>query len=375
MRVFKFFSATTLLMLPVTYANASGFEANWDMNLRALSGYDFSNHTSSDVQKKYAFPAHSDVAGHILYDFDEKTSLGLYAKLLGQSGVYLDNLNQGNWGEEIYAVFSSKFGDFELGQMPNAATTLAVHQPNFSTFQPLPVDLANFIRSPNWQQHKHLKFYNVLTSTIPDADGSALKLSYYTPEILGLTLALSLTPETNANDGLISKFSPYHNESALTLVAYRTYDFEGFQTDSFLSFAHYERSHQDFAGGLSLYRKGWTLFGSYRETHPHHYNISSSLTPNVLYVDGWRHARAWNAGVGYEFAFWNTSVSYFESESLENSAKNSLWNWHNAFRFDQNYAFYTGLFYADYKANREESQNSLHGLGGYLGLEISFWER
>ena len=366
---YRFLKAFSFALLVPMSVQAQGFETDWSLTARALSGYEFSNHTDRNVQKKYAFPAYGKISADLLYRFDEETSLGLYTKLLGQSGVNLDNLNQGTWGEEVYGSFHSAYGDFELGQMPNVAATLAVTRPDFATWQPLSQDLADFIRNPNWAHHKHQKFYATLTSTVADADGSALKFSYYTPEWQGLTLALSVTPETNANDGLVSKFAPYHKESATTAAVYHNHDFGLFQSDAYLSYADYERSHQDYAGGLSLYRKGWTLFGLYRETDA---SSAAPVVSSALYDDGWRDARAWNAGVGYAFFYWNTSVSYFESKAKKGGACSRIWNWHNGFKFHQNYAFYAGLAYADYEPNRESVKKSVNGYVGYLGLELNF---
>lgn len=370
MRFFHFLLIATLFITLAHDANALGFDKDFNINLRALASDTFSLRHATNFGKRYTFPAYGKISAHALYNFNDDTSLGVYTKLLAQSDTYLDCLNQGSWGEEVYAVFSSFVGDFELGQMANAAATLAVVKPYFATWQPLPADLANFIHNPVFAQHKHLKYYDTLTSTIPDADGSALKFSYYTPETAGLSLALSFTPETNANDGMISKFAPYHKESALTFAAYHTFDFGFFQSDSFLSYGHYERSHQDYAGGLSLYRKGWTLFGSYRQTHPlKHPQILEAFHPNALYADGWRHAKAWNAGVGYEFFIWNTTLSYFQSKAVDYTAQTQMFNWHNAFRFSQSHTFYAGLFNASYDTSLQKSNR---GWGGYLGFEISF---
>ncbi len=357
-------------------AAAQKFEYESEGALRGLAGYAYPAEKYRSGQNRFHAPVYGNLKNALTYHFDEDTSFELSAGLKAKTGSNLDNYNQGRWGEEIYGRFSSVYGDFYFGQMPNAAVMLGVTRPNLPVWQPAPTELVDFIGNPNWQQHNRRKYYNTLTSTAVDTDGSSLKFIYMTPEFFGTTLAVTYTPENNANDGLTSKFSPYYKESAYSVMLYNQHSFAFADTEIYISFADFEKSHQEYAGGFSFYRKGWTAFASYRQTETtgHDFPIAAqNISANMpAYFDGFRNGYAWNVGLTYEWALITSTISYFESKADDTQAANRLVNWHTSIKPYKHLGFYFGMGYADFKAGNNQNESGNRGGFGYVGAEISF---
>ncbi len=357
-------------------AAAEKFEYEYGGTLRGLAGYNFLAQTYQSGQNRFHAPLYGDVKNAFSYHFNEDMFLKISAGLKAKTGSNLDNFNQGRWGEEVYGQFSSAYGDFYIGQMPNAATMLGVTRPNLPIWQPAPAELVDFINNPNWQQHNRRKYYNTLTSTAVDTDGSSFKFSYLTPEFAGTTLAVTYTPENNTNDSLTSKFSPYYKESAYSITLYNQHSFDFGDTEIYFTFADFEKSHQEYAGGISFYRKGWTAFASYRQTEitGHDFPIATqNVSANMpAYFDGFRNGYAWNAGLAYEWALVTSTISYFESQSDDTQAANRIINWHTSIKPYKHLGFYFGMGYADFRAGKMQNESGNRGGFGYAGAEISF---
>jgi hypothetical protein len=325
---------------------------------------------------EYHYPSSADFCNRLSYNRTDETFLRLSTSFQAQTGVNLDNLNQGHWGEEVFLNFASPYGEFYVGQMPNVAVQLGINRPNFPTFQPTTADMTNYIDNPNWQQHHRTKFYDTLNSTLLNTDGSSLKLSYLTPEIWNTTIGFSYVPENNANDGLTSKFAPYAKREAEILSVRHYQELSFVDIEAYAAVARYQASHREYAGGLSLYRKGWTVFGSYRQTETSHTDtppLASDLSSNQLALyDGFRQSKAYNGGLGYEWAFFNTVIEYFESDSSRTRARNRIVNWHNSFRPVKNFCFYLGAAWVDFRPADDHIGTQKRGLAAYTGVELRF---
>lgn len=348
-------------------AAAGTFQYNYSSTARLSGSYDFDD-------SKTDSPAFGNFKNSLQYNINNQTFFKLSAAVSVQSGTYLDNLNQGKWGEEIYGQYESAYGSFYVGQMPNSAQMLSVDRPNLSIWQAQPLEIASFIQNPNWRQHNRQKYYNTLTSTLPNAEGSSFKISFQTPEFYNTVLGLTYVPQNDANDGLTSKFAPYADKTAYIGALYHHQEFSWFDSEFYLSFADYQQSHQEYAGGISLYRKGWTWFASYRQTE-----ITGHDTPiakigsgqnHPAYYDGWRNGKAWNSGIGYEFALFNMVVSYFESRANQGGARNRIFNWQNTVKINQYFDIYAGAAYVDFKACRDDDSQNKRGPAVYIGIEF-----
>lgn len=374
MKKLIFFSLMSMFFISDAIAN--NFEYDTNFALRALYGYFEPAKKFNDNINHNHFPLSANFNNKLNYLIDSETEFALNINLKAQTGHNLDNLNQGHWGEEVYISTFSKYGDFYLGQMDNSSVILGINKANLNIWQFTPTDMVNFAFNPNWSQKNKTKYYATLDSTLSDTDGSSLKFVYLTPEYKNTTLGFTFTPENNANDGLASKFSSYYGKSSYTVSLHNYQEFNFADAEFYLSYADYKDSHFEYAGGFLLYRKGWSLFGSYRKT-----NTSSSDKPiakvdksanRLAYYDGFRKSEAYNLGISYEFAYITSTFSYFDSFSNKTRAKNRIYNLHNSLKFDKNYALYLGFAYVDFISDNGKKTDGNKGFAAYTGVEFKF---
>lgn len=366
----KTFLFLTAFLMPLA-AKAESIQYEYGGSLRAIAGYAETNGNFQSGQNHFHAPVIGNLNGSVIYNFNAETSFKLATELKAETGSNADNLNFGKYGEEVYGKLQTKYGDFYIGQMQNPAALLSVTRPNVSVWQITPAETADFMENPNWKQHNRTKYYSTLTSTAINTDGSSFKLAYFTPEFAGTTLGFGFTPENNANDGLTSKFSPYHNQSAYHLVLYNSHSFDFADTEFYLAYADFNHSHKEYAGGFSLYRRGFTVFASYRQTESYDYAVNSTyLSANTpAYYDAFRNGFAFNAGTSYEFALFTSVLSYFEAKAKNLPARTRILTLHNSIKPYKHLGFYIGGGYAEFKsADYRENRGPLV----YTGLEFNF---
>lgn len=366
----KAFLFLTAFLLP-TAASAGGIEYEYGGDLRAIAGYTEPSGNFLSKQNHFHAPAVGNLSGAAIYNFNDNTSVKLGAELKAKTGSNLDNLNFGQYGEEVYGKLQTAYGDFYVGQMQNPAALLSVVQPNLPIWQISPAEAADFMENPNWRQHNRRKYYSTLTSAQINTDGSSFKLAYFTPEFAGTTLALGFTPENNANDGLTSKFAPYYKQSAYHIALYNSHEFGFADTEFYLAYADFNHSHREYAGGISVYRRGLTLFAAYRQTESYDHAITdTSLSANLpAYYDAFRNGFAVSGGASYEFALLTSALSYFEAKADNLPARTRLITLHNSIKPYKHLGFYLGGGYAEFTdAEHHENRGPLV----YGGLEISF---
>lgn len=360
-----------LCCIGINMAEAYDLEFETNAKLRALYSH---SKLDEKTQKNNHFPMFSKIESVIRYNQSDSLSYNLYADLQAKLSDTIENLNQGYWGEQLYASVFSKYGDFYFGQMQNVGAMLSVTNSGLSVWQSTPIEISDFIHNPNWQQKNKTKYYATLTSTVPNTDGSSLKFSYLTPEYKGTTLGFGFTPKVNSGDSLVSKFAQYDNNSAYSVALYKFFEFDNMQADFYFSFADYEHSHTEYASGLSFYYKGWSVFASYLKTQTKGSDkpittVTKSENKKA-YFDDFRDSTAYNLGLSYEFAYLTSSLSYFDSYSKNTQAHNRIINLHNSLKFDKNYALYLGCAYADFVGSNAQKSNK--GYAIYTGIEFEF---
>lgn len=366
----KTFLFLTAFLLPMA-ANASNVKYEYGGALRTAAGYADPSGNFLSGQNRFHAPMNGNLNGAAIYNFNDNTSFKLGLELKAKTGSNSDNLNFGHYGEEVYGKLQTAYGDFYVGQMQNPAALLGVVQPNLAIWQISPTEVADFMENPNWQQHNRRKYYSTLTSAQINTDGSSFKFAYFTPEFAGTTLALGFTPENNANDGLTSKFSPYYNRSAYHIALYNSHEFGFADTEFYLAYADFNHSHREYAGGISVYRRGLTLFAAYRQTESYDHAITdTSLSANLpAYYDAFRNGFAVSGGASYEFALLTSALSYFEAKADNLPARTRLITLHNSIKPYKHLGFYLGGGYAEFTdAEHHENRGPLV----YGGLEISF---
>lgn len=366
----KAFLFLTALLLPAA-AFAGSFEYEYGGTLRAVAGYTEPSGNFLSGQNRFHAPMNGKLSGAAVYNFNDTTSFKFGAELKAKTGSNLDNLNFGHYGEEVYGKLQTAYGDFYAGQMQNPAALLSVVQPNLSVWQISPTEAVDFIENPNWQQHNRRKYYSTLTSAQINTDGSSFKLAYFTPEFAGTTLAFGFTPQNNANDGLTSKFAPYYDQSAYHIALYNSHEFSFADTEFYLAYADFNHSHREYAGGVSVYQQGFTLFAAYRQTESYDHAIAdTNISSNQpAYYDAFRNGFAFTGGVSYEFALLTANLSYFEAKADNLPARTRLVTLHNSIKPYKHLGFYLGGGYAEFKdVNARENRGPLV----YGGVEISF---
>ena len=352
-------------------------EWEYDYGLTANSFYGYSGYAEKyhQIYKHHHTPSSAEITSSVGYRFDSETALtfGLDAQIAG--GKEVEDYNQGEWGENIYVTAATKYGELTAGQVYNAAYQMAVGAPSVGAFRVNNSPITDFIANPNWQRHSRTASYRTLNSTYLNTDADAPKISYVTPEIYHTKAAFSYAPEGYSKAGLVNKHSRYDNRSSYALGLYNDLDLDWVEVESSLGYAYNRKNNQEVSAGLSLYRKGWTLGGSYRRSYmssrDYEMNLQSSdETP--AYFDGYRQGQAYNIGLSYEIGPFKTGVSYFYAKARKTANKDKIVTWANRFAFNKYVAIYAATAYGKYKGNRDTATDSNEGYALISGLEITF---
>lgn len=317
-------------------------------------------------------PASAELYTAAGYNFDNKTAFKLGLDLQAAGGKEVEDYNQGKWGENIYGTLESAYGEFSIGQVYNAAYQLAVGAPKVGYFKANNSPITDFIANPNWQRHSRVASYRTLNSTYLNTDADAPKISYITPEFYRTKLAVSYTPDSYSEAGLINKHSRYDSRSSYAAGLYNHQDFGKFEVESSLGYAYNRKNNQEVSVGLSIYRKGWTLDGSYRKsfTSSGDYALNDAVGL-PYYFDGYRRSSAYNVGLSYEFGPLTTGVSYFASSADKTDNKDKIVTWANKIAVHKYVSLYLAAAYAEYTGGRDVSENN-RGYAFISGVELEF---
>ena len=344
-----------------------------------VSGVGNSFYGYSDYAKKYRpyykhsnTPATAEVYTSAGYRFNTDTALklGLDAQVSG--GKEIEDYNQGKWGENIYGTLESAYGELSLGQIYNAAYQLGVGAPKVGAFRVNNSPITDFIANPNWQRHSRVASYRTLNSTYLNTDADAPKVSYTTPEFYRTKLAISYAPDSYSEAGLLNKHSQYDNRSSYAAGLYNHQELGTFEIESSLGYAYNRKNNQEIAAGLSVYRKGWTLGGSYRKSFTSSGDYALNDVADLPYFfDGYRKGSAYNIGLSYEFGPLTTGVSYFYSAADKTDNKDKIVTWANKIEVQKYVSLYLTAAYAEYTGGRELADNN-RGYAFVSGLEVEF---
>ena len=352
-------------------------EWKYSYGLTANSFYGYSGYAEKyhRAYKHHHTPSSAEMMSSVGYRFNERTALtlGLDAQIAG--GKEVEDYNQGEWGENIYGSLATEYGEFTVGQIYNAAYQMAVGAPSVGYFRVNNSPVTDFIANPNWQRHSRTASYSTLNSTYLNTDADAPKISYVTPEIYRTKLAFSYAPEEYSKAGLVNKHSRYDNRSSYAFGLYNDFDLDWLEVESSLGYAYNHKNDQEISAGLSLYRKGWTLGGSYRQSfmssHDYKMNLhSSDETP--AYFDGYRQGQAYNIGLSYEIGPFKTGVSYFYAAARKTAHKDKIVTWANRFAFNKYAALYVATAYGKYQGNKDTADAGNEGYALISGLELTF---
>lgn len=318
-------------------------------------------------------PISTEISTSAGYDFgnDRMITLGIDAQVA--HGKEIKDYNHGDWGENAYVSFASEYGELSVGQIYNAAYQMAVGAPLVGYFRVNNSPMTDFIADPNWQRRGKIASYRTLNSTYLNTDADALKASYVTPEFYGTKLALSYTPDSYSRAGLINKKSRYDNRSSYAAGIYNNTDLGFTEAETSLGYAYNHKNNQEISAGLSLYRKGWTLGGSYRKSFTSSKDYALNIRDSEYqpyYFDGYRRGQAFNVGLSYEIGPFKTGVSYFAAYADKTNNRDEIISFTNRFAFNKYVAIYLSAAYAEYKGDKALDEGN-RGCAAIGGLELS----
>ncbi|MBQ8481586.1 MAG: porin [Alphaproteobacteria bacterium] len=371
MKKYGIISAVWLVCLPA-YAG----EFVYDYSLVADGFYGYTQYADKyrHLYQRNNTPVSAEINTSAGYGFDngQQLILGLDAQVA--HGREIKDYNHGDWGENVYLSYTFGYGEISVGQIYNAAYQMAVGAPSVGYFRVNNTPMTDFTVNPNWQRKGKITSYRTLNSTYLNTDADAFKISYTTKEMYNTKLAFSYTPDSYSEAGLINKHSRYDNRSSYAVGLYNNSDFGFAELESSLGYAYNHRNNQEISAGLSLYRKGWTLGGSYRKsfTTSGDYALNEATEDNMpYYFDGYRRGQAFNVGLSYEIGPFKTGLSYFAAYADKTNNRDSIVSFVNRYAFSKYAALYLATSYAEYKGDKVLDEGN-RGYAVIGGLELNF---
>lgn len=364
----KLFPCFLLSCAIITPAYSESFEADYRIGLNNYYGYTDYSKPYNKFRKQNNLNASLNLSGYVSYNFDNDYTASLIGHFMADSAKEVENYNQGVWGEEVFSLFETPMGDFSLGQNKNVAYEFAVGAPNVGAYRTNNSDIVNFITNPNWYEKGSKMSYKTLNSTYINTDGSSAKISYITPEFSGIKLGATYVPETYSRSGLVSKAADYKNKSAYILGAYGSWDLWGYDIETSLGFADYDKNDNEYSGGISIYRKGWTFGASYRKTEVSKNDYA--LDKANLY-DAYREGRAYNVGLSYEFGPITSGLSYFDSKADNSTNHDKIISFSNSFQYNKYVTLSATVAHLRSEGENAKAENNSKGYAFVLGVELS----
>lgn len=350
------------------YAGTLGID--YSLSLNNYYGYTEYQEKYKNQHKSNNLNTSFDLYARAFYEINSSYMFALTGDFIIDSAKKVENYNQGKWGEEVYASLDSPYGELIVGQNYNIAYKFAVGAPRIGNYRTNNTDLVNFITNPNWYKKGKKTSYKTLNSTYINTDGNSMKASYVTPEFLGIKLGISYVPETYSQSGLVSKNASYKDKSAYILGAYGAWDILGYELETSLGFADYDKNDKEYSAGASLYRKGWTLGASFRKTNADK-KIYAVNRDNLF--DAYREGRAYNIGLSYEIGPFTAGVSYFDSKANDAKNHDKIIAFSNSYEYNKYLTFSLTLAHLEAKGNNTDVKNNSKGYAGIIGLELSLW--
>ena len=356
-----------LCLLPLV-SRADSIEYDFDASLNSYYGYTDYAKSYNKLYKQNNLNSSLNLFGRISYEFKDEYTSSLIGYFMVDTAKEVENYNQGIWGEEVYLLNETPFGEISVGQDSNVAYKFAVGAPNVGCMHINNTELVNFINNPNWYKKGRKASYKTLNSTYINTDGASFKVNYITPEFMGIKIGATFVPETYSQSGLVSKKAAYKDEKAYILGAYGTWNIMDYELETSLGFADYKKNDKEYSLGLSIYHKGWTLGASYRKTEIN----SNDYAPNkVTLYDAYRKGEAYNVGVSYTFGPLTSGVFYFDSKSDISRNHDEIVSFSNSFQYNKHTTVSLTMAHMLSKGENKDIKNNSKGYAFILGLELS----
>ncbi len=364
----KFTQPVLLACLLPFSAYAGTIDTDYAVNLNNYYGYTDYAKPYNKLYKQNNLNSSLNVYGRATYEFNHDYAASLIGYFMIDSAKEIENYNQGVWGEEVYALTQTPFGEISFGQNYNVAYAFAVGAPNIGAYRINNTDLVNFMANPNWYKKGSKMSYKTLNSTYINTDGASPKVSYVSPSFGGIKLGATFVPETYSQSGLVAKDARYKDKSAYILGAYGAWDVLGYELETSLGFADYDKNDTEYSAGFSLYRKGWTFGASWRKTEVG--GNDYALDKSNLY-DAYREGQAYNIGLSYAIGPFTTGIAYFDSKAEKTANHDKIISFSNTYQYNKYLALSLTAAHTESKGENKLIENNSKGYAFIAGLEIS----
>lgn len=362
------------LMLVPAPASAQEWDFDYSLDLTGLYGYSETSSRYQDLYKRNHDYFNGELGLSAAYQFNDDYSLSLHLDLMGSVDKELKDYNQGEWGEEAYAITDTPYGRFMLGQTTNVDAQFHSGAPAVGALKNNS-DIVNFITNPNWVRDGKTTKFATLNTTYINTDGVAPKISYISPSFYETYLGLSYIPDAYNRGGLISKHASYEHDDGVVASLFTSQELEWFTVTGSAGFARFHDNDNEFAFSLSLQKGNWTLGGGYRKTYidgedkQQNRNFTADMPE---YFDSYREGQAWNVGVGYQIGPFQTALSYFESQAEHTDNHDKIVTFSNQYQYDKNINIYLAASHVDFDGNTHDKTDNNHGYALVAGLGLNF---
>lgn len=358
----RFLTITFLMISGI--ANAGEWSYNTEGQIKSAFGY-------ADVKKedKYRGNINAEINSYIAYDFNDEYAVSVHFDLMSGIDRDLQNYNQGHWGEELYGIFNSPFGQIITGQTFNVGAQFFDGAPMIGILSNNS-DVVNFISNPNWKRTSKQTKFATLNTTYINTDGVAPKISYISPELYGSGFGLSYIPKIYNRRGLINNHAPYKDDDGYVGAFYHSQDIGGLNINTSISFAKFSGDDKEFSASALLSYGNWSLGAGWRKSYIEG-KEKTSLSDFRLaeFFDGYREGYAWDLGLGYKFGPYKTGISYFQSKAENSDNQDQIVTFSNRYQINNFFDIYFATAYVNFE---DENANTTEGMAVVGGIGFNF---
>lgn len=341
---------------------AKAGELNYGIEGHGQAAYGY-----SDMKKHHHGFSKAGVESFVGYDFDDNNNVSLHLDVMGSIDKELKDYNQGDWGEEVYGIADTQYGQLMMGQVYNVASLFHTGAPTTGILSSNS-DVVNFLHNPNWRRNEKETKFTTLVSTDINTDGVAPKINYITPEFYGTALGFSYAPNSYNRRGLENKHAGYAHKDGFVAAIYSDHRMGNINSKTAFGYGQYHGNDKEFSVSQSFNRGNWTIGVGARKTYVDGDNKSNPDRGLPIDFDGYREGYAWNAGVGYEIGPFSSALSYFSSKQNRKDNKNDVIVWSNEYQFSKYVDFYLAAATLSYRTNGQKDK----GCAGVIGMGVNF---
>ena len=321
----------------------------------------------ADIKPHHYGVGKGNIDSFIGYEFDENNEVTLHADIMGGIDKELKDYNQGDWGEEVYGVADTIYGQLMIGQVYNVASLFHNGAPSVGVLSSNS-DVADFLHNPNWKRNEKETRFATLTSTDINTDGVAPKINYITPEFYGTAVGFTWTPDSYNRRGLINKHAGFAHKDGFNAAVYSDHRLGNINSKTSLGYGQYHGNDKEFSISQSLNRGNWTIGVGARKTYIDGDDKAKANRALPEDFDGYREGYAWNIGVGYEIGPFSSALSYFKSKQKDKDNQNEVVVWSNQYQLNK----YIDVMIAAAGLNYRFAGDKDKGAAGIIGLGVNF---